>query len=65
MSSSSSGGSSSSSSSSSSSGSRISSNGSGSGSGSTIGFQWPLVILSDCVSKKYCVLLPSLCADIS
>jgi len=44
---------------------RSSSSSSCSSSSGTIGLQWPLVILSDCVSKKYCVLLPSLCADIS
>jgi hypothetical protein len=30
-----------------------------------LGHKCPLVILLDCVSKKYCVLLPPICSDIS
>ena len=29
-----------------------------------LGHKWPLVILLDCVSKKYWVLLPLICSDI-
>ena len=30
-----------------------------------LGYKWPSVNILDCVSKKYCVLLPFVCSDIS